>query len=56
MPQANHQKPLSEVGQEIQEISTQAMASNHTKGNAMVKNSTDYSIQPFFDNEQNLTV
>ena len=30
-------------------VFTRGMASDNTKGNAMIGNSTDYSIQPFFD-------
>ena len=37
-------------------VFTRGMASDNTKGNAMVRNLKDYLIQPFFDDKRNLTV
>ena len=59
MPQENHQKPFKNGARNTKKgikVSIQGMASNNTKGNAMVRNLKDYSIQPFLDDKWNPTV
>ena len=59
MPQENHQKPFKNGARNTNKgikVFIQGMALNNTKGNAMVRNLKDYSIQPFLDDKRNPTI